>query len=111
MPSSRLQRRLDRRRAESSNQDRSNRLLFIGLIAAFAIAIVALLVKRHLDSGPVDLNHASSAKLESLPGIGPETAKLIIQGRPYETVDDLEKVKGIGPATMAKLRSRITVSE
>ena len=112
MPASeRIKRRLERRREASAQEDRANRLLFIGIIAAFVVAIGYLLVKNYLDSGPVDLNRASAAKLESLPGVGPDTAAAIIKARPFTTVDDLDKVKGIGPATLEKLRPRVTVGD
>jgi competence protein ComEA len=55
------------------------------------------------------LNKAPIEKLETLPGIGPETAKAIIKGRPYKTIDDLGRVKGIGPATIEKIRERSKV--
>jgi competence protein ComEA len=61
-------------------------------------------------SGPVDLNTASETSLESLPGVGPATAKAIIAGRPFANVDDLAKVKGIGPAKLAAMRAQVTVS-
>jgi len=109
--SSRIKRRLERRREASAEQDRSNRLIFIGIIAAFTIAIAVLLVKRWIDSGPIDINRASAAQLETLPGIGPDLAKAIIKGRPYQSLEDLEKVKGIGPATLEKVRTRAVVKE
>ncbi|MCB1206173.1 MAG: ComEA family DNA-binding protein [Verrucomicrobiae bacterium] len=86
-------------------------MLFLGLIAAFVLVVGVLLVRRWIDSGPVDLNQASLEKLETLPGIGPETAKAIAKGRPYETIDDLQKVKGIGPATVEKIREKVTVGD
>lgn len=52
----------------------------------------------------VRLNRASQAELEALPGIGPKLAERILAGRPYASVDDLDRVKGIGPATVRKLR-------
>ena len=58
---------------------------------------------------PVDVNTASSDELASLPGIGPTIAERIIAGRPYEAVDDLLAVKGIGPARLAALRPRARV--
>ncbi|PCC67446.1 Helix-hairpin-helix motif-containing protein [Nannocystis exedens] len=58
---------------------------------------------------PVDLNHASASELESLPGIGPELARRIIEGRPYATVDDLQRVRGIGPARLTAVRPRAQV--
>lgn len=50
------------------------------------------------------LNSATQAELETLPRVGPALAERIRAGRPYRTVDDLDAVKGIGPATIAALR-------
>ena len=52
----------------------------------------------------IDINNATLAELESLPEVGPKTAQLIVEGRPYATVDDLLNVKGIGPATLAEIK-------
>jgi competence protein ComEA len=58
---------------------------------------------------PVDVNTADEATLQSLPGVGPALSKLIVAGRPFASVDDLAKVKGIGPAKLAALRNLVTV--
>ncbi len=57
---------------------------------------------------PVNINTATLAELETLPGVGPKTAQLIVDGRPYATVDDLLRVKGIGPATLTKIKPLAT---
>lgn len=57
----------------------------------------------------IDLNTATPAELETLPGVGPATAQRIIDGRPYSAIEDLLRVKGIGPATFEKLKDHITV--
>ncbi len=58
---------------------------------------------------PVDVNRASLAELESLPRIGPALARRIVDGRPYADVDALLRVRGIGPATLRRLRDRAVV--
>jgi competence protein ComEA len=61
----------------------------------------------------VDLNTATAAELESLPGVGPATAAAIIDYRqrngPFETVDELAEVRGIGDAKLGQLRELVRV--
>ena len=57
----------------------------------------------------IDINTASQSELESLPGIGAVKAERIIAGRPYRSVNDLTRVKGIGSKTVNKFRDRVTV--
>lgn len=49
------------------------------------------------------LNTATQAELESLPKVGPTLAARIRAGRPYRDLDDLDRVKGVGPATLRVL--------
>ena len=44
----------------------------------------------------LDVNTASLAELENVPGIGPSIAEHIIEARPFKSADDLQRVKGIG---------------
>ncbi len=60
-------------------------------------------------TSPVNINTATAAQLESLPGIGPSRAQEIIDNRPYATVDELDRVDGIGPAIVEDLRPYVTV--
>ena len=61
----------------------------------------------------VHLNRATAAELERLPHIGPYMARQIVAFRerhgPFAAVDSLLRVPGIGPATLAKVRGRVTV--
>ena len=59
-------------------------------------------------SVPVRLNAATLDDLVALPGIGPALARRIVEGRPYRTVAELDRVKGIGPRKLAALRGRVT---
>ena len=58
---------------------------------------------------------ADAAALQTLPGIGPALAERIIAYRtehgPFRTVEELLEVKGIGEATLEKLRQEVTVGE
>ncbi len=58
---------------------------------------------------PIDINRATAAELETLPGIGPELAKRIIAARPYASVDDLDRVSGIGTARLEQIRPYVSV--
>ena len=58
--------------------------------------------------GRVNVNTASQAELEALPGIGPVIARRIIEGRPYRSVEELERVKGIGPRRLEEIRPLVT---
>lgn len=64
-------------------------------------------------AGKVNINKASLAELQTLPGIGEIYAQRIIEYRtmhgPFQSVEDLLQVRGIGNATLDRLRDLITV--
>ncbi|MBU0601715.1 MAG: helix-hairpin-helix domain-containing protein [Gammaproteobacteria bacterium] len=78
------------------------------LICALLCAIYATLAVAALD-----LNSASVAELDALPGVGPSRAQAIVDYRaahgPFRALDELARVKGIGDKTLAELRPLLTV--
>jgi DNA uptake protein ComE-like DNA-binding protein len=58
---------------------------------------------------PLDLNRATVEEFESLPGIGPALAERIAAARPFRSVADLLKVRGIGWRRVRQLRARLEV--
>jgi len=64
---------------------------------------------------PLNINAATAEELEMLDGVGPVLAERIVVYRtehgPFQTLEDLMQVKGIGEDTLAQLRERITVEE
>ncbi|MBL4697269.1 MAG: helix-hairpin-helix domain-containing protein [Phycisphaerales bacterium] len=63
----------------------------------------------------IDINSADVAMLDLLPGIGPALASRILKDREengvYRTIDELKRVRGIGPKTVEKLRSLVIVND
>ena len=61
---------------------------------------------------PVDVNAADVAELVRIPGVGPVTAQNILAARadrPFSSVNDLDRVKGIGAKTLEKIRPYVIV--
>jgi competence protein ComEA len=67
------------------------------------------------DVSPLDLNTATAEELTQFPGIGEELANRIVEYReangPFESVEELMEVSGIGEAKFAALEEQITVGE
>ena len=82
------------------------RALVLALPLALATASAAL-------SGVVNVNTASAEELSMLPGVGPARARAIVELRQqrggFKRVEDLLEVKGIGDASLAKLRPFIAL--
>jgi len=60
----------------------------------------------------LDANRADAASLETLPGIGPVRAAAIVaerERRPFASLEELVRVPGIGPRTLARLRSWLEI--
>lgn len=100
--------------------NRKARKFAIAAVIAFGILSAVLWLYRDVSSitadfGPsegsliVNVNTATVVQLRSVPGIGATRAAQIVAGRPYEQVDDLERIAGIGGKTLDSLRPFVTV--
>ncbi len=80
--------------------------LLFALLLAFSLAPAAW--------AAVDVNSASQTELETLPGIGPSKANAIIDFRttngPFQNLNDLDRVPGIGPATLSNIGPLVSFS-
>lgn len=65
--------------------------------------------------GAVDINTATAAQLEALPGIGASKAQAIVDYRtkngPFKSTDDLKNVPGIKEGTYAKIKGEVSVGK
>jgi competence protein ComEA len=70
-------------------------------------------VSKKVPSGPININRATLRQLDALDGIGPVIAGRIIEYRKkngsFLTVDDLQKVSGIGAAKFAQIKSKVRI--
>lgn len=69
------------------------------------------LVEKLFPRGPVNVNTATMEQLVALPDVDEKIAADIVAKRPFATVEDLLKVKGIGEKRLGKLRDKIVVTE
>ena len=70
-------------------------------------------VSKKVHSGPININRATAYQLDALDGIGPIIAKRIIEYRKlngsFLTIDDLQKVSGIGAAKFAQIKAKVRI--
>ena len=80
----------------------------------FATLLVGLVLAAFNVLAAVNVNTATQEQLETLNGIGPAKAKAIIEYRSkngaFKTVEDLDKVPGIGAGVLGKIRSDVTLT-
>jgi len=70
-------------------------------------------ISKKVASGPININRATLRQLDGLDGIGPVIAGRIIEYRKkngsFLTIDDLQKVSGIGAAKFAQIKSKVRI--
>lgn len=85
----------------------------VGSTSSGAVSARAATGHKELPSSKVNVNTASSEQLESLPGVGPATARAIIEYRKrnggFHSVDELIEVRGIGPKKLEQIRPYVIV--
>jgi len=88
-------------------------LIFAATLLWSAAASRALAAKKVPPATPVNINEATLKELEEVPGIGPTTAKAIIQFRTrsgrFRRVNDLLVIRGVSEGKLAKMRPYVTV--
>jgi len=88
-------------------------LLLVGRDAAVQNPVARTAELRYRDAAQIDLNQATAADLQHLPGVGTALAGRIVAHRrqhgPFQNVDELRKVAGFGPATLERLRPWLRV--
>ena len=71
------------------------------------------IIKKVIPRGPININRASAKEFDGLAGIGPVIAKRIVEYRrvngPFMTIEDLQKVSGIGSAKFEEFKSEVSV--
>jgi competence ComEA-like helix-hairpin-helix protein len=84
------------------------------LLASLILSLIAAAKKKPPDH-PINLNTATSAELQQVPGIGPVTADRVLKMRkvhgPFKSVNELRAIKGIGPRRLAKMKPYLTVGD
>ena len=82
---------------------------FIASVGAPA-AVAAKAEPQKAAAALVDLNNASEKELEAIKGVGPATAKKIIAGRPYKSVDELSKA-GLNAKAIEGIKPFVTIGK
>jgi competence ComEA-like helix-hairpin-helix protein len=94
---------------------RARASLFPLMLCSALLLVAAGNAKKNPPATPLDLNTATAAQLEEVPGIGPATAKAIVQFRrksgPFERIEDLLAIRGISARKLEQMRPYVTISK
>jgi len=79
-------------------------LVLLALVITFIASLVAA---TSVTKTRININESSAEALETLPGIGSVLAERIVEGRPYSDIYELDRVDGIGRATIYGIIGRV----
>ena len=102
---------IEKRQQRQHQRDTQMRWIGIGLVALLIVALAITFLREDTSTAPVNVNAATIETLCTLPEVGPELAQRIIAARPFSQPDDLLKIKGIGPATLTKIKPRLRFTQ
>jgi competence protein ComEA len=87
----------------------------LALCLGLALSSVSVMAQKSavVPTEKINLNSATSEQLQAIPGIGPSTAKAILEYRSkvgkFNKIDEIINVKGIGEKKFQKIKDRLTV--
>jgi len=85
-----------------TQQTDSNKIGLIFLLLLIGVPVVLA----SCSENQIDINSASLTKLDELYGIGPVKAQSIVDARPFDSIDDLIDVSGIGEVTLQNIKNQ-----
>ena len=82
-------------------------------VDSMVINSAGIRVSKSVHTGPININRATAHQLDALDGIGPVIAQRIVEYRKingsFTTIDDLQKVSGIGAAKFAQIKAKVRI--
>jgi len=91
------------------------RVCLLPLLCCALLLVAAAGAQKTPPAEPLDVNKATAAQLEQVPGIGPVTAKAIVQFRrksgPFERIEDLLAIRGISARKLEQIRPYVAISK